>query len=395
MQDYPEQTAAPQYPPPRSSSLPRLLWILTILLILLLLPTIVERVQYGITRGHERAVADTARGELPNENLDALSRQFGLVPKAVGPSVVHIDTVRVVEDRQIDELAQMYGTPERRFEARGQGSGVIVDPEGYVVTNNHVVEGASSIEVSLSDGRSVSADVVGSDPLTDLAVLKIDAGALITTDWGDSDKLEVGALVFAIGNPFGLDRSVTLGIISAKGRRTRGASAYQDFLQTDAAINPGNSGGPLVNVDGLIVGINTAIIGRAYQGVGFSIPSNTAREVYEKLKTTGSVARGWLGVALAELTPELAKKLGLKTIRGALIADVLTDGPADKAGLQPGDFVTEWNSQPVDDGPALSILVGKTAIGSKAKAVLIRDGMQMTVEVEVEKRPDLERAGRR
>lgn len=383
----PEQHPDLPYPQPRPSSLPRLLWILTILLIVLILPSIVERVQYSLTRGHERAVSEIARANLPNEKLDAFSDELTLVPKAVGPSVVHIDTVRVVSNRDTDELAQMYGQPERQYEARGQGSGVIVDAAGYVVTNNHVIEGAGGIEVSLSDGRTFQADVVGVDPLTDLAVLKIDAGDLTPTDWGDSDKLEAGSLVFAIGNPFGLDRSVTLGIISAKGRRTRGASVYQDFLQTDAAINPGNSGGPLINVEGKIVGINTAIIGRAYQGVGFSIPSNTAREVYEKLKKEGSVERGWLAVLPTDVSPQVAKKLGLNTVRGALIERVVEGGPADKAGIQAGDFVTEWDGHPVDDAAALAILVGKTPIGKKAQAKLIRDGREMTIDVEVERRP--------
>jgi serine protease Do len=267
----------------------------------------------------------------------------------------------------------------------GQGSGVIVDSTGYIVTNNHVVEGAQQIEVHLSDGRKRQADVIGTDPLTDIAVLKIDADSLIAAEWGDSDKLEVGALVWAIGNPFGLDRSVTMGIISAKGRP--GQNPFQNYLQTDAAVNPGNSGGPLVNIEGKIVGINTAIVGPSYQGVSFSIPSNEARKVYDRLRTEGKVARGWLGVALAQLTPELAKQLGLRQLRGALVQDVVRGAPAEKAGIEPGDVVVEWNGIAVDNSMMLSPLVAATKIGSSVPATIIRDGKSMEIKVTVEERP--------
>lgn len=380
MQDYSTPVPPPQ--PTYQSPLPRLLVILTVLLALLLLPSIVERVQFGITRGRERAIAEAAKESLTDHKLDSLSSAFTLIPKAVGPSVVHIDTSRIVGGSSDDEF-QFFGD-QPQYEARGQGSGVIVDKAGYIVTNNHVIKDAETIQVSLSDGRTMEAEVVGADPPTDLAVLKIDADSLTVCNWGDSDKLEAGTMVFAIGNPFGLDRSVTFGIISAKNRR---ASQFQDFLQIDAAINPGNSGGPLVNVDGEVVGINTAIIGQAYQGVGFSLPSNTAHDVYNRLRQTGKVARAWLGVALEVLTPEVARQLEVDPPRGALIKEIVPGAPGDKAGLQVGDVVVEWNGTAVETPTELSLVVAKTQIGSEAKATIIRDGQKMTIDVKVEERP--------
>ena len=211
------------------------------------------------------------------------------------------------------------------YQMEGQASGVIVDPDGYIVTNNHVVENASEIRVTLADNRQFAAEVIGTDPGSDLAVIKIDASKLIAADWGDSGQLEVGEWVLAIGNPYGLDRTVTFGIVSAKNRRGFKNSPTQDFLQTDAAVNPGNSGGPLVNMEGQVIGINTAIYGTSYQGISFALPSATAKEVYEQLKKGQPIdhAYGYLGVQLAPLSPADAQRLGVKSGRGALIVKVV------------------------------------------------------------------------
>ena len=365
--------------------MPRLLAILGILAVVWQFPSFLERIEYARVHGRERAESDIARGELKDGKITDLSRMSGQIAKLVGPSVVHIDTVRVVNGRRAsDEWAHLFGG-QAQFQSEGQGSGVIVDPAGYIVTNNHVIDRAVKIEVQLSDGRKKIAEVIGSDPLTDIAVLKIDAGNLVAAEWGDSDQLEVGALVWAIGNPFGLDRSVTFGIISAKGRP--GANPFQNYLQTDAAVNPGNSGGPLVNIEGKIIGINTAIVGPSYQGVSFSIPSNEAREVYQRLLTDGKVARGWLGVALAPLTPALAKQLQLTELKGALVQEVVPESPAAKAGFEIGDVVIKWNGEPVDTPGMLSPMVAATAIGSKAQALVIREGEPVELEVAVEERP--------
>ena len=364
---------------------PRLLAILGILVIIWQFPSFLERIEYARVHGRERAESEVARTEL-KDGITDLSRLSGKIAKLVGPSVVHIDTVRVVNDRHAsDEWSSRMGGQAQLFQAEGQGSAVIVDPAGYLVTNNHVIERATKIEVHLSDGRKRIADVIGSDPLTDIAVIKIDADNLVAAEWGDSDKLDVGALVWAIGNPFGLDRSVTFGIISAKGRP--GANPFQNYLQTDAAVNPGNSGGPLVNIEGKVVGINTAIVGPSYQGVSFSIPSNEARKVYERIRQDGKVARGWLGVAPIPLSPELAKKLGLNELKGALVQEVVADGPAEKAGIKAGDVLIEWNGQSIDTPGMLSPIVAATKIGSTAKAVVVRDGKRVVIEVKVEERP--------
>ncbi len=214
-------------------------------------------------------------------------------------------------------------------------------------------------------------------------MIKIDADGLIPAPWGDSDALPVGAPVWAVGNPYGLDRSVTFGIISAKSRRGFSANPYQEFLQTDAAVNPGNSGGPLVNVQGEVVGINTAIVGKSYQGISFAIPSETAHHIYDQLRANHHVVRGYLGVQLAqegEITPQLAQKLGLKDTHGALVKQVVAGGPADKAGIEPGDVIVEWNGHPVDSDTTLKLMIARTEVGSEVDCVILRDGQRETQE---------------
>jgi S1-C subfamily serine protease len=264
----------------------------------------------------------------------------------------------------------------------------VIDEEGYVITNNHVVENAQTITVKINDSETRPAELVGMDSVTDLAVLKIARGGLVPAEWGNSDALEVGSLVWAVGNPYGLDRSVSAGIVSAKSRRGLGGSPYQDFLQTDAAINPGNSGGPLVDVTGKIVGLNTAIVGRTYQGISFSIPGNAAREVYERLRSEGKVERGYLGVKLADLNPDVARRLGLKTLQGALVEEVVDGTPAAKAGIEPGDVITEWNGHSVADATELVLLIGRSRVGAPIRVVLFRDGKQVELEVTIEPQPE-------
>lgn len=372
----------PAPPPPRSSGLPWLLALLVVLAAVLFLPTFVERIYYSMTLGRERAEVDSARGQLPSPTLTEISRQFAVVAKAIEPSVVHIDTVQAVDGEGNPFAVGL--TPQ----AIGQGSGVVVDEEGYILTNNHVVANASEIRVNLSGNESRKAEVIGLDETTDLAVLKIPSGGLIAAQWGDSEALEVGSLVWAVGNPFGLDRSVTLGIVSAKNRRRfRGMSAYQDFLQTDAAINPGNSGGPLVDVSGKVVGINTAIVGRAYQGVSFSIPTSIAKEIYERLRENGKITRGFMGVTLGDLDEDAAKEAGLSNLQGARVLGVGPGTPAAKAGILPKDVIVAWDGQEVHDATELTLLVGKTKVGETIKVKLIRGGQPQEVDLVVEERP--------
>ena len=263
------------------------------------------------------------------------------------------------------------------------GSGVIVSPDGYIITNNHVVDGASELTVTLPDKREFKAKIVGTDPKTDLAVIKIDASNLPHVRWGDSSKLQVGEYVLAVGNPFGLNSTVTLGIVSALGRGHMGITQYEDFIQTDAAINPGNSGGALINTAGELVGINTAIVSQTggYQGVGFAVPANMAKPVFESLVKNGKVVRGYLGVAIQDLTQDLAKSFGVKQAKGALVSSVAEDSPAQRAGLKQGDVIVAYEGKPVEDPAALQREVTHTPVNTKATLKVIRDGREQEVTV--------------
>lgn len=270
------------------------------------------------------------------------------------------------------------------------GSGVIVDSNGFIVTNNHVVEGATQITVTLSDRREFSAKVVGTDPKTDLAVVKIEAKDLPALKWADYEKLQVGDLVLAVGSPFGLSSTVTLGIISALGRGNVGIADYEDFIQTDAAINPGNSGGALVNMSGELMGINTAIFSRTggSEGIGFAIPSSIAVDIVDSLQKTGKVVRGWMGVAIQEITPALAKSFKLPEQRkGVLISDVNENGPSHVAGIRRGDVVIAFNGKEVQNVSQLRNLVARTMVGKDAQVKVLRDGKEQTIAVKVAERP--------
>ncbi|WP_448168046.1 Do family serine endopeptidase [Burkholderia ambifaria] len=273
--------------------------------------------------------------------------------------------------------------------AANLGSGVIVSAEGYILTNQHVVDGADQIEVALADGRTATAKVIGSDPETDLAVLKINMTNLPTITLGRSDQSRVGDVVLAIGNPFGVGQTVTMGIISALGRNHLGINTFENFIQTDAPINPGNSGGALVDVNGNLLGINTAIYSRSggSLGIGFAIPVSTARTVLESIITTGSVTRGWIGVEPQDVTPEIAESFGLQQKTGAIVAGVLQGGPADKAGIKPGDILVSVNGDEITDTTKLLNTVAQIKPGTSTKVHVVRKGKEFDVNVVIGKRP--------
>lgn len=339
----------------------------------------------------------------PSKSISELPSLSDLVEK-VKHSVVNISTTKVIKDHPLqpflspdspfrdffgDEfLKRFFGDlPQREFKTHSLGSGFIISSDGYILTNNHVVEKADEIRIKLDNGKEYEAKVVGRDPKTDLALIKVnpDKDFPEPAVLGDSDELRVGDWVIAVGNPFGLGHTVTAGIISAKGR-VIGAGPYDDFLQTDAAINPGNSGGPLFNLKGEVVGINTAIVARG-QGIGFAIPVNMAKELLPQLKK-GKIIRGWLGVMIQDMTPELAKSFGLDKPKGALVADVLEGGPADKAGIKRGDVVVGFDGKEIPDARTLSRLVAATAPDSEVEVVVLRDGKEKSIRVKVGTMPE-------
>jgi len=312
------------------------------------------------------------------------------------PSVVNIFTSKEVQSPRHPLLndplfRRFFGDqlPDEAQRASSLGSGVIVSASGYVITNHHVVEAADEIEVALADGKKLLAKVVGNDPETDLAVLRVDAENLPAITFGSSDALRVGDVVLAIGNPFGVGQTVTQGIVSALGRTGLGINTFENFIQTDAPINPGNSGGALVDAAGTLVGINTAIFSRSggSMGIGFAIPVSTAHMVLEQITRTGSVTRGWIGVEVQEITPPVAESFRLNSTRGALIAGVLRGGPADKAGIKPGDVLVEIDGRPVSDPAAMLNLVAALAPGESTKMKLKRQGKDVEAQISVGRRP--------
>ncbi len=299
---------------------------------------------------------------------------------------------------QVDPFEFFFGHPGHR-RSRSLGSGFILDEEGYILTNHHVVEDADKLIVKLENEKEYEAHVIGSDKKTDIAVIKIDDGleGLAPVALGDSDALDVGEWVLAIGNPFGLDHTVTAGIVSAKGRHISrpDKSPYDDFIQTDAAINPGNSGGPLINLSGQVVGINSAIYSRSGGniGIGFAIPINMAREIVPQLRETGHVTRGWLGVVIQPVSDDIARSLDLPEPRGALVASVSTDSPADKGGIKIGDVIVEFDDQEVPKSEDLPAIVAATPVGKDVEVVVIRDGERKTIDITVGKLEDSDAGG--
>lgn len=353
---------------------------------------------YSDDPGDRPSVQRTA----PVAGMPPAGPDFVSVARAATPAVVNISASREIKSRggtpffddpffrQFfgDEFFRQFQMPRERRE-QSLGSGVIVHPDGLIITNNHVVAKADRIKILLGDKREFIGKVVGTDPKTDLAVVKIKAKELPTIGWGDSDRLEVGEYVLAIGNPFGLNQTVTMGIVSAVGRANVGIAEYEDFIQTDAAINPGNSGGALVNTRGELIGINTAIFTQSggYMGVGFAVPSNMAKSVMDNLVKAGKVIRGWLGVSIQDVTPGLAKQFSLPESLGALVSDVLEDSPAERSGLRQGDVIVVFDGKAIESTRVLRNHVAQTAVGKKVKVSIIRDGKPTELEAVIIEMP--------
>ena len=328
----------------------------------------------------------------------AMLPDFVALAKKLKPAVVNISTSKTItpQKRQhpsgsdpFQEYFEKFfdGPRSQPFKQKNLGSGFVISEDGFILTNNHVVTGADEIKVKLTDGREFRGEVKGRDDKFDLALIKIDAkGNLPVAPLGNSDQIEVGEWVMAIGNPFGLAQTVTAGIISAQGR-VIGSGPYDDYIQTDASINPGNSGGPLFNTKGEVIGINTAILAGG-QGIGFAIPVNMAKSIITQLKETGKVTRGWLGVSVQPVTPELAKSFGLETERGALVAEVMKESPAEKSGLKGGDIILEFDGHLIKEMGELPRIVAITPVGKKISVLVQRDGRQESVPVTVEQLKD-------
>jgi serine protease Do len=347
-----------------------------------------------------------AKSQISSKSLDLLSQiseAQSEVAAVTTPSIVNISTTRVIKSRD-EGAADLFDDPFfRRFfgdqvphpempkehKEQSLGSGVIVSEDGYIVTNNHVIEKAQEIKVLLSNKKDYKAKLIGADPKTDIAVIKIDAKDLSYLPWGDSNKLKVGEIVFAIGNPFGLNQTITMGVISAVGRANVGIADYEDFIQTDAAINPGNSGGALVNAHGELIGINTAILSRSggYQGIGFAVPSSMARQVMDSLVKFKKVVRGWLGVSIQEVTSDLAEEFGVKDLKGALVSGVMKGSPADKVGIKQGDVILSYNGKVVEDTGHLRNMVSQTPIGSQVQVNVLRKKKELSLIVTVAELP--------
>ena len=325
--------------------------------------------------------------------LKAMEDAFTAVANRVMPSVVNVSTTpKRGAPSGTEEAPEPFKEffdefRRRRPESRASGSGVIVDPNGYILTNNHVIENAAEIIVRLSDARKFTATLVGRDPKTDLAVLKVEAPApLPAAELGDSDALRVGQWAIAIGNPFGLDRTVTVGIVSGTARTRVGVATYESFIQTDASINPGNSGGPLLNLDGHVVGVNTAIVASG-QGIGFAIPINQAKDVMRQLMAKGRVVRGWLGIMIQDLTEDLAAGFGVQEREGVLVANVMPGGPAESAGVKIGDVIVEFGGAPIRETPDLQRRVASVTPGQPTEMKVLREGNPMTLRVTVGEMP--------
>jgi serine protease Do len=347
-----------------------------------------------------------AKSQLSPKSVDILTQLSDAqseVAAVATPSVVNISTTRMIKSRE-EAPFDLFDDPFfRRFfgdqfphpnvpkehKEQSLGSGVIVSDDGYIVTNNHVIEKAQEIKVLLSNKKDYTAKLIGADPKTDIAVIKIDARGLPALPWGDSNKLKVGEIVFAIGNPFGLNQTVTMGIISAVGRANVGIADYEDFIQTDAAINPGNSGGAMINTRGELIGINTAILSRTggYQGIGFAVPSSMARQVIDSLVKYRKVVRGWLGVSIQDVTSDLAEEFSVRDLKGALVSGVMKGSPAEKAGIKQGDVILQFNGKTIEDTGHLRNMVSQTPVGSRVKVAVLRQKKELELEVVIAELP--------
>ncbi|MGW8324161.1 MAG: DegQ family serine endoprotease [Desulfobacterales bacterium] len=333
----------------------------------------------------------------------AIPESFSKLAETVSPAVVNISTVKTIkgggpvfrhfhqnpwgdQDPFKDFFDKFFGNEQQReFKQRSLGSGFIIDKDGYIVTNNHVIADADEIKVKLNSGKEYDAKIIGRDPSTDIALIKIKADSSYSVvKLGDSDALKVGEWVVAIGSPFGLEHTVTAGIVSAKGR-VIGSGPYDDFIQTDASINPGNSGGPLINMKGNVIGINTAIIASG-QGIGFAVPVNMAKDVIKQLKEQGEVTRGWLGVGIQDINDEMADYYGIKDKEGVLVSKVFPGDPADEAGIKTKDIITEVNGQKIKSSHELTRIIADFHVGEKVKIKVLRDGKEKTFTVKIAKR---------
>ncbi len=368
------------------------------ILIALLLVGSILGLGYGVSTAIKPSNTPTASASAISETL-MVPANFSDLAEKVRPGVVNIQVAKKVKNigfgfrnfgspfGEKNPFGDFFGpfsegNPPRDFEQRGVGSGVVMNREGYILTNNHVVEDADQIKVKLASGKEYEGKVIGRDPKTDLALVKIEgASDLHPLKLGNSDDLKVGNWVVAVGSPFGLEQTVTAGIVSAKGR-VIGSGPYDNFIQTDASINPGNSGGPLINMKGEVVGINTAIIASG-QGIGFAIPINMAKEIAPQLQEKGHVTRGWLGVSIQEVTPELAKSFGLIEKKGALVAQVFSNSPAEKAGIERGDVIMDFDGKEVADSKDLPRIVSSTPVGRDVTIKLSRNGKVIDRQVKV------------
>lgn len=341
----------------------------------------------------------------PSLEAAPIGPDFAELAKKLKPTVVNISTAKTIKPQRPfarrspspfgsdpfeDFFERFFGEiPQRSYRERSLGSGFIISDEGFILTNSHVVSGADEIKVKLSDGREFKGEVKGLDEKLDIGLIKIDAkDHLPVASLGDSDHIRVGEWVMAIGNPFGLAQTVTAGIVSATGR-VIGTGPYDDFIQTDASINPGNSGGPLFNINGEVIGINTAIVAGG-QGIGFAIPVNMAKNIISQLKETGKVTRGWLGVVVQPITPELAQSFGLQGKNGALVSEVVKDGPAERAGMKAGDIVLEFDGKKINEMNDLPRIVAATPVGREVAVKILRDGKQEQITVTIERLKDEE-----
>ena len=349
---------------------------LVLLVGLIAWPSLAGRLRYAQVRAELRAIRDAAKVA----ELSSVGKMFTTLARLIGPTVVNVTSKRRVLTIA-DEIAVLRGETPTGATGERVGSGLIIESDGVIATNYHVVARSDEIDVTLSDGRRFVAELVGADAATDLAVLRIDAKELPTATWGDSDSVEVGEMVWALGNPFGLDRTLTYGIVSAVGRRGVLESPYQEFLQTDASINPGNSGGPLVDVHGRVMGITTAIVGKDYSGIGFAIPSNTAKQVCEAILASGHLDSGYVGMALRAVEPDAP------VAAGAEVVAVEPKSPAALAGIEARDVLVGFDGEEVTDPAELVLMLTRAAVGTEVVFDVIRDGRRQSITVSVGRRP--------
>ena len=367
------------------------------LYVLLIEPNLLEK-ETNVVEVRESSAAPAPASEAVHQGSRVGPVSYADAVARAAPAVVNVHTAKIIT-RQIHPLlndpifkrffGERFNNSRKEVET-SLGSGVLISEQGYILTNNHVIAGAIEIQVLLADGRTAHASIVGTDVDTDLAVLRIEDDSLPTVIIGDSNGLRVGDISLAIGNPFGVGQTVTMGIISATGRDHLGITTYEDFIQTDAAINPGNSGGALINARGELIGINSAIYSRSggSQGIGFAIPINLAKGVMKQIIEQGHVVRGWLGIEAQDLTPQLAESFKLPTTEGVLIAGVLRDGPANNAGLLPGDIVTSINNTRVTDANEAMKLISMQTPGTQITMSVIRDGKLHTIKPQISRRPE-------